>query len=237
MFAVPLLVSIRMGRHAPLATLSAILALAYGVASPLLHEPGEANYALAVLKTSSIGLLAVVAFLHRSRLLGIALTFGALGDFLLALDTRFSFMLGASSFLIGHLFYIALFLRAGIGAAALRQPARLGAMAATVALSVVMSLLLIPGDATLGQPLMIYSAVLTLMTLASFTLPASRWLVMTGAVLFLISDGFVAASAFQHEAFASDAPWFSFAGWMIYWAAQACLCFGALGLHRAPTHT
>jgi hypothetical protein len=71
------------------------------------------------------------------------------------------------------------------------------------------------------------------MALCSFTLPASRWLVMAGAVLFFISDGFVAWNMFHHDPDPTLAFWRSFAGWMIYWAGQAAICWGALGLHRA----
>lgn len=214
-----------------------LLALAYGILYPIFREPGEPNHAFAALKAASVALLAFMAFAHRSHLLGIALTFGAIGDYLLALDNGFYFMVGAGAFLIGHLFYITLFLRSGLGSAALKQPARLAAMAAVIAFAIIMTRLLIPEGATLGPPLLVYTGVLVAMTMSTFTLPASRWLVMAGAVLFLISDGFVAANAFRDEAFAPAAPWFNFTGWMIYWAAQAALCYGALGLHKAAART
>lgn len=216
---------------------SALLAIAYGVASPIFREPGELNLGLAVLKTSGIALLAVLALLHRSRLLGVGLAFGAAGDFLLALDTRLSFMLGAVAFLIGHLFYIALFLRAGLGTAALREPWRLGALAAVIVTAIGMTLILIPPHATLGLPLKIYTAVLTAMVLASITLPAARWLAMVGALLFFISDGFVAADMFHQPNDPILAAMRSFVGWMIYWSGQAAICAGALGLHKPATRT
>jgi hypothetical protein len=60
---------------------------------------------------------------------------------------------------------------------------------------------------------------------------------MAGAVLFFISDGFVAWNMFHHDPDPTLAYWRSFAGWMIYWAGQAAICFGALGLHKAPPRT
>lgn len=215
-----------------LLALSAGLALAYGIAAPLLHVPGDPNYALAALKTSGIALLALIALMHRSRLLAAGLAFGALGDWLLALDTRISFMAGAVAFLIGHLFYIALFLRAGIGARAVRQPARAIAMIAVAAIAVTTTARLVPADSPLFAPLGAYTFVLTLMTITSLTLPASRWLAMLGAALFLISDGFVAANMFHPLADPTLSFWRSFAGWTIYWAGQAAICVGALGLHK-----
>ena len=81
-------------------------------------------------------------------------------------------------------------------------------------------------------PLGVYTGVLTIMTMSSFTLPWSRWLAMKGAVLFFISDGFVAWNMFHHDPDPTLAFWRSFAGWMIYWAGQAAICYGALGLHK-----
>ena len=168
----------------------------------------------------------------HNKLLTAALLFGAAGDALLALG-RDTFLAGALAFLIGHLCYIALFLRAGIGdRATLRRAWRLAAMLVIAASAIVMTSLLVPRDNALFGPLGIYTGVLTLMTMTSFTLPASRWLAMLGAVLFFISDGFVAAHIFHPIADPTLAYWSSFAGWMIYWAGQACLCVGALGLHK-----
>jgi hypothetical protein len=94
-----------------------------------------------------------------------------------------------------------------------------------------MTALLVPRDSALFTPLSVYTGVLTLMALTSFTLPASRWPAMAGAVAFLISDAFVAAH-FHGANPVIAGFWFGFAGWMLYWAGQAALCFGALGLHR-----
>lgn len=212
-------------------TLSAALAIAYGLVSPDWHVSGVSRHLLASLKASGILLLAALALSRRSRLLGAGLLFGAAGDALLAWSES-TFLAGALAFLIGHLCYIALFLRAGIGARALSQPTRVIAMIAVVAFAIAMTLRLVPGESQLFVPLGLYTVVLTVMTMTSFTLPAARWLAMAGAVLFLISDGFVAANMFHPlghpvAAFAS-----SFAGWMIYWAGQAAICMGALGLHR-----
>jgi uncharacterized membrane protein YhhN len=167
----------------------------------------------------------------HNKLLAAGLLFGALGDALLAWSPD-TFLYGAFAFLIGHLFYIALFLRAGLGVAALKQPPRLlGALALIIA-AFVMTSLLVPSDNAMFGPLSVYTGVLTLMALTSFTLPATRWLAMAGAVLFFISDGFVAANLFHPLDDPTFAYWRSFAGWMIYWAGQAAICFGALGLHK-----
>lgn len=215
-----------------LLALSAILAIAYGAVGSSLYT-GEPPYVVGtVFKASGIILLGVIALLARSRLLAAGLFFGALGDALLAWSPE-TFLYGAFAFLIGHLFYITLWMRAGIGiGAALKSPPRLlGALALIIA-CVVMTYLLVPLDNEMFAPLAVYTGVLTLMALCSFTLPASRWLVMVGAVLFFISDGFVAWNMFHPDPDPTLAHWRSFAGWMVYWAGQAAICWGALGLHK-----
>jgi len=212
--------------------LSAILAIAYGAFGSSLYE-GEPPYVIGtIFKTSGIAVLVLIALLARSRLLAAALAFGAAGDALLAWSPA-TFLYGAFAFLIGHLFYIALWLRAGPGLGALKKPPRLLAALALIAASIVMTSLLVPQDNAMFTPLAIYTGVLTLMAVISFTLPAARWLAMLGAVLFFISDGFVAANLFHPAADPTLGFWRSFVGWMIYWAGQAALCWGALGLHRA----
>lgn len=168
----------------------------------------------------------------RNKLLAAGLLFGALGDALLAWSPD-TFLYGAFAFLIGHLFYIALFLRTGIGViAALKQAPRLIGGIALIIAAFVITTLLVPSDNSMFVPLSVYTGVLTLMALSSFTLPASRWPAMAGAVLFFVSDGFVAANLFHPLDDPTLAYWRSFAGWMIYWAGQAAICFGALGLHK-----
>jgi len=221
----------------PLLALSAILAIGYGAFGSSLYEGAPPYIVGTIFKASGIILLGVIALLARSRLLAAGLFFGALGDALLAWREE-TFLYGALAFLIGHLFYIALFLRAGLGVgAALKSPPRVFGGIALIIAAIVMTSLLVPSDNAMFAPLAVYTGVLTLMALISFTLPATRWLVMLGAVLFFISDGFVAWNMFHHDPDPTLAYWRSFAGWMIYWAGQAAICWGALGLHKAAART
>jgi len=214
---------------------SAILAIAYGAYGSSLYEGAPPYIVGTIFKASSIIILGVVALLARSRLLAAGLLFGAAGDALLAWSPD-TFLYGALAFLIGHVFYITLYLRSGIGIAALKRPSRLLAALALIAAAVVMTLLLVPRDNAMFTPLSIYTGALTLMALCAFTLPTTRWLVMAGAVLFFISDGFVAWNMFHHDPDPTLAYWRSFAGWMVYWAGQAAICYGALGLHKSRSN-
>ncbi len=220
-----------------LLALSAILAVAYGAFGSSLYAGAPPYVVGTIFKASGIIILGVIALIARSRLLAAGLFFGALGDALLAWREE-TFLFGALAFLIGHLFYIALFLRTGIGVgAALKSPPRLIGAVVLIAACIGMTYLLVPRDNAMFVPLSVYTGVLTLMALTSFTLPATRWLVMAGAVLFFISDGFVAWNMFHHDPDPTLAYWRSFAGWMTYWAGQAAICWGALGLHKAATRT
>ncbi len=245
-----------------LLALSAVLAVAYGAYGSSLYEGAPPFIVGTIFKASSIVVLGAIAIwtagvppasadgarseraapaAHAARsavlrpsnmLLAAGLLFGALGDALLAWSPN-TFLFGAFAFLIGHLFYITLWLRAGIGiGASLKQPPRLFAALALIAACMVMTYLLVPRDNAMFAPLAAYAGVLTLMAICSFTLPWERRLVMIGAVLFFISDGFVAWNMFHHDPDPSLAYWRSFAGWMIYWAGQAAICYGALGLHK-----
>ncbi|MGD9966932.1 MAG: lysoplasmalogenase family protein [Hyphomonadaceae bacterium] len=210
--------------------LSAILAIAYGAFGSSLYEGAPPYVAGAIFKASSIVILGFIALIARSRLLAAGLLFGALGDALLAWSPA-TFLYGAFAFLIGHLFYITLFLRTGVGiAAALKQPPRLIGAIALVIAAFAMPSFLVPSNNAMFAPLSVYTGVLTLMALSSFTLPVTRWLAMAGAVLFFISDGFVAANLFHPLDDPALSYWRSFAGWMIYWAGQAAICAGARGL-------
>jgi uncharacterized membrane protein YhhN len=214
--------------------LSALLAIAYGAFGSSLSEGAPPYVVGAILKASSIVILGLIALIARSRLLAAGLLFGALGDALLAWSEE-TFLYGALAFLIGHLFYIALFLRAGGGVSVVKQPTRLLAALALIVAPFVMTALLVPRDNALFAPLSVYTGVLTLMALSSFTLPATRWLAMAGAVLFFISDGFVAWNMFHPASDPTLAFWRNFVGWMIYWAGQAAICYGALALHKPAT--
>lgn len=217
----------------PLLILSALLALAYGLASPPLYAAGAWPYAMAIFKMSSIALLALIAAMVHARLLTWALVMGAAGDVGLALGES-SFLAGAVCFLIGHLCYIRLFVRHR-DRANWRAPWRILAIAVIAGAAFGMTYLLVPADNDLATPLSVYTGVLTLMTMSSFLLPVRYRLAIYGASLFFISDGFVAANMFHRAADPALAYWLSVSGWMIYWAGQAALCFGARRLHN-PAH-
>ncbi len=210
----------------PFLILSALIALAYGILGPGLYaQDNPPLFWLAVFKGAVVFLLSFRAMAARAPLLCYGLLFGCLGDSFLVWPDKFQE--GALAFLIGHLCYIRLFLREGVGiGAALKQPPRSLAAPALIAAAIGMTYVLVPRDNDMFVPLSIYTGVLTLMAVTSFTLTAKHWLAIAGAVLFFISDGFVAWNMFHPATDPTLAFWRSFAGWMIYWAGQAGICMG-----------
>jgi uncharacterized membrane protein YhhN len=187
------------------------------------HLPG-ARFGV-VFKVASIGLLAVMAAVAVSRkLLVLALAFSALGDLLLdvrrlgSLGPEQLFLFGLVSFLVAHLFYVLLFVKArsqaGISAA------RKIACVVVVAVATASLVVLWPGLKEMRIPVLAYSLVLTAMAL---TAQRSRFgtLVAVGALSFVASDTMLAMTVFGHP----------FAGsrvlvWITYYAAQAMIAIG-----------
>ena len=151
------------------------------------------------------------------------LIFCFIGDICLAFFFhRLVFTLGLAAFLIGHLFYtIAFFATAGI---------TLGAwisLAAIIILSSVVYLKLAPYLDTMKGPVIAYIVIISLMVIGAgslalnpeFTL-SSRLLVLSGAILFYISDLFVARHRFVKKEIINR-----YAGLPMYNTAQFMLAF------------
>jgi hypothetical protein len=139
----------------PLLGLSALLAIGFGLIGPVMSERHADLSLIAGFKASSIVLLAAIAARSQSRLLALGLALGAAGDIGLAYGAEF-FLPGAIAFLIGHLCYIGVFVRAGVGLAALmRSPWRLLAVVLVAAAAFGAVRTLIPHDSPLSAPLLL----------------------------------------------------------------------------------
>ncbi len=180
-----------------------------------------------VFKVASIALLAVMAAVARPRRkpLILALVFSACGDLLLDVKKIGSlgpvqlFLFGLISFLVAHLFYVALFVRER---SARSGAARKLACVVVVVVALVSLKVLWPGLAEMRGPVLAYSAVLTAMAV---TAQRSRFgaLVAIGALFFVASDTMLAMSVFGHP----------FGGsrvlvWVTYYAAQVMMAWGVV---------
>jgi uncharacterized membrane protein YhhN len=138
-----------------------------------------------------------------ARFLIPGLLFCAGGDIFLALSWPGAFFLGLIAFLVGHIFYtIAFFSTAGIGAWAW------AGLPVIILMSGAVSVWLRPHLGRMKRWVMVYIAVISLMLFCAVSMAANpglsfagRWTAFSGALLFYISDLFVARNRFMEKAF------------------------------------
>ena len=202
-----------------------VVSLACGVAYLLARslEPYTGNV---IVKAFSVSPLALLAFhLLRNReglILGASLLFSSLGDVFLAVDGEKLFVFGLGSFLIAHLLYVALFARNWPKPLTASKAQKLLVALLTI-YSAAMLVWLWPSLGSLGLPVAVYLCAITAMgvaaTLADFQ---TRWIV-TGAVLFILSDSLIAIGKFKTPIAAGD-----YLVWGTYYLGQLLIAVGFL---------
>jgi uncharacterized membrane protein YhhN len=179
-------------------------------------------------KTLAVALLAVLAAIQGGPLLLVgALALSALGDTFLSRDGDKAFLGGLASFLAAHLAYIALFWLAGAGLEPLSQPWRATVAVVMAAFAATMLFMLwrrVGPD--LRVPVAAYAAAILGMGVSALTLD-NVWVIM-GAVLFMASDGLLAAEKFLVAAISPHREWMRYAVWALYYAAQRMITLGFL---------
>lgn len=180
-------------------------------------------------KTLAVALLAVLAAIQGAPLLLVAaLGLSALGDAFLSRDGEKAFLGGLASFLAGHIAYVALFAQSGgelrlLGA----EPWRSVLALAMAAFSIVMlAALWRRVGAQLRIPIAVYVAAILAMGLSAL-ITDKAW-VIAGAVLFIASDGLLAAERFLLAAISPHRVWIRHAVWVLYYAAQLAITLGFL---------
>ncbi|MDX8479031.1 lysoplasmalogenase family protein [Mesorhizobium sp. VK24D] len=180
-------------------------------------------------KTLAVGLLAVLAVMQGGPLLLVAaLGLSAAGDAFLSRDGEKAFLGGLASFLAAHVAYIALFLKAGGGVGLLAADPWRGAIALAMAAFVIVMLAALwrrVGPA-LRVPIAVYVAAILAMGISALT--TSYFWVIAGAVLFMASDGLLAAERFLLAAISPHRVWMRYAVWVLYYVAQLAITLGFL---------
>lgn len=225
------------GRDVPLFQRGVLLASILGGFAYLLFIPASHIPAQAWIKGSGVGLLTLFALLGlvssaRARLdrllLVLGLAFCTGGDVLLVVVEGLAAGLG--SFLIGHLFLIALFWRHR--GQPLAGP-RLGLLALVMALAVIGLALVAPRAGDLMMPVIVYTLVLTTMAVMALRTRLHPWAPAIGGVLFVISDSILSLRVFG--LLPSDLGVLpGLAVWATYYLAMLAIALGATrGLDRA----
>lgn len=204
--------------------LTLLLALAYALA-----PEGWPPVPLALLKASAVAVLAVYALTLRapdSALFAAGLGASAVGDVLLNLAPM---TYGLGAFLIAHLIYLAVFVRAIRRDGRRGGPAVWAALAALYALVAVMLGLLWDDLGAMRAPVLAYMAAITAMATAAVLAPARGLALPLGAALFVISDSLIALSTFLPD---PPLPALAFDPgiWVTYIAAQVLLVVGFAGM-------
>ena len=180
-------------------------------------------------KTLAVAMLAVLAALQGGPLLLVAaLTLSAVGDAFLSRDGEKAFLGGLASFLVAHIVYVALFLRSGGGLELLGAESWRGAIALAMAVFALVMLVALwrrvgPG---LRVPIVAYIAAILAMGVSALT--TSSVSIVGGALLFMASDGLLAAEKFLVAAISPHRVWMRFSVWVLYYAAQLAITLGFL---------
>ena len=175
----------------------------------------------AIIKTLSIALLSIIAFRHNFLLLGFALLLGSIGDLFLALPFGL-FVYGLAAFLVGHLVYIALWVRHW------KNPLQLSFNQKLISVSLFFFTLfmlnyLLPLEGGLTIPVAVYMIVITAMAMTAVLAGFSCNWIFIGAILFVISDTLIAVGRFKHLVTGLTS---GFLIWATYYAAQFLITMG-----------
>ncbi|MDX8455447.1 lysoplasmalogenase family protein [Mesorhizobium sp. VK9D] len=180
-------------------------------------------------KTLAVAFLAVLAATQGGPLLLVAaLGLSAVGDAFLSRDGEKAFLGGLASFLAAHFVYVALFVRVGGGLDLLIAESWRGAIALAMAAFGILMLAALwrRVGPQLRVPIAVYVAAILAMGISALT-TGNAW-VIAGAVLFIASDGLLAAERFLLAAISPHRVWMRYAVWVLYYAAQLAITLGIL---------
>jgi len=188
----------------------------------LLLQPAFPQPIMALFKTLPIGLLIVMVLKGRSQLqnrtfitLLFALSFSALGDVLLALDTGQLFICGLAAFFVSHAFYIITMLPI--------KNWRLDVLLLYLFLAIIIFCLFYPNLNDMLIPVIFYMLVLSIMAGLTWMTDKSNGFLVLGGAVFVISDSILGLNRFYLEIAHAD-----IAIMCSYYLAQFCLVTGFL---------
>ncbi|HEX8185293.1 MAG TPA: lysoplasmalogenase [Blastocatellia bacterium] len=195
--------------------------IAYLIARAL--EPYPAGVIVKFFSVSPLALLAFRSLRSRDGLiLGVSLLFSSVGDVFLALGAERLFVFGLGSFLIAHLLYIALFVR-NWPKPFKSSAAQKRVVALLTLYSAAMLAWLWPGLGRLGLPVTVYLCAITAMGVTATLAGFQTRRVITGALLFILSDSLIAIDKFKTPVEYGD-----YLIWGTYYLGQLLIVTGFL---------
>ncbi|KAH6851363.1 YhhN-like protein [Chaetomium sp. MPI-CAGE-AT-0009] len=217
----------------PFAADSAVLACSIGASIiylTMVRSPPSGRRM--IVKTASTALLsALVVIQDGPLLLAGALALGSVGDAFLAWDDDTSFLYGLASFLVAHIFYIVVFFRRDTDRSVLIQSLLEGwrAVAAgflSLLVPVMIAALMPRIDTTLRPPVTLYSLTIFVMALTALTSDSGQ--VISGSLMFSVSDTILAADRFLVPSTSTHRVWMQRAVWILYYSGQLLIALGVL---------
>ncbi|MDJ0821039.1 MAG: lysoplasmalogenase [Paracoccaceae bacterium] len=177
----------------------------------------------ALIKTSAVGALALLASLGPYWGLALALGLSAVGDFALTRPGERAFLIGMAAFGLAHLAYIFVFVGLGAGLAYL-QLWEMALGLALIGAALWLGRTYARQAGALRWPLYGYVTVIALMGITALMLPGQELhhLVLFGSLLFICSDALLGKEVFLRQIWRGQAPLL----WALYYFAQVCLFAG-----------
>lgn len=155
-------------------------------------HPYPFSYLLKAIPVLSLSVIIATNKKGAERILILlALLFCLAGDILLDLDRSANLKKALVSFLIGHVFYIVVFLRHR-----LFVKNRLPWIIGVVIYALVTGYILRNTESSFLIPVMVYLVVITVMTIAAFVKDPFSKITAAGAMVFMVSDTIVAVNRF-----------------------------------------
>jgi len=175
-------------------------------------------------KTASIALLAPLPLLAGGSFaliaLALALAFGSLGDYFLALkDEEKSFKRGIIAFLVGHIFYLIVM----VPHLSAPSPMQIAGIVLLALMAIGVCAWLSPKLGKYRNAIWAYMGVISLMALGSLSVPVS--ISGIGALLFVFSDAVIVVNQFGRPV-----PCRGVIVWVTYYVGQILLAGGLLAL-------
>lgn len=206
---------------------SIVISLIYG----FFFARAAAGPSKLIIKTVPVAALAVAVWMLCGSLTPWALVAGlalsALGDALLAWDSKAALPSGMAAFFAAHVAYVYLFLSwATSGAVITFQIWPVIAGAALAAGAIWILRLVWAHLGALRIPVVAYAAIIVTMVISSFLQPAGYQLVMAGAVMFMASDAILSISIFKPEPGFAGSTGGSLAIWFLYYFGQLAIAAG-----------
>lgn len=188
-----------------------------GYLSTLKLRPYPLSYIVKIIPILSLALIAIGSIKGGiGKLVFTGLLFSAIGDLFLALSGKGFFVIGLSSFAAAHLMYIVVFLRKPVF-----QSPRVYFVLAFIIYGFTIWSFVSPNLNSMLIPVTIYIIVITTMGVSAALGKTNHWIVLFGAILFIISDSVIAVNMFLTKVQNS-----SFWIMLTYFPAQFLITYG-----------